>query len=467
MRSRLRLRRHGPLASCALSIALAWTAGAAHAVAPSPVPADSSAIVDASTAVLCEALVFIDYAAPRDDRMMIGQCRRVADQLVAAAVRALRRSGRAVGPALYASSGILLDPGDTYRFAWERPGRERTGDPPFGQPPFHADAYLAAGESTLADWRDLAKRVTAHDSTAAPEVTRVARYMRAGELLVVIARGSRSTVREHMKSNPLASAADDERLYKVDAGTTLDLALYEGGDGRRLWAFTARLSSFAAASAKRLADWTEAALERMPPPGTQGRLDDARTPGFRAPYRGDLATRLGGVRVGRDNAAFLFGVRAAHLFRPWISAGFQLDWQRIRPSRFLMGGSGTLAGVPFQYRRDLHDVELDLFPFYPVLEVHLPRFAGTLASSGVSGGYALAFLEASDYELQILGAWGWAAHAGLRWRSPLRGVGIGLEGTYQRVQPERDGTDPLALAPVRERLDLDGWGLLLSLNVWQ
>jgi hypothetical protein len=76
------------------------------------------------------------------------------------------------------------------------------------------------------------------------------------------------------------------------------------------------------------------------------------------------------------------------------------------------------------------------------------------------------FLKAPDYELQTLGAWGWAAHAGLRWRLPLRGVGIGLEGTYQCVQPERDGTDPVTLARVRERLDLDGWGLLLSLNVW-
>jgi hypothetical protein len=85
----------------------------------------------------------------------------------------------------------------------------------------------------------------------------------------------------------------------------------------------------------------------------------------------------------------------------------------------------------------------------------------------VSGGYAVSFLKAPNYEQQTLGGWGWAAHAGLRWRSPLRGAGIGLEGMYQRVRPERDGTDPVTMARVWERLDLDGWGLLLSLNVWQ
>jgi hypothetical protein len=203
---RSRRRRFAP---SAVALALAWTAGASHAAVPPPVPADSLAIVGTGTAVLCEALVFIDYAAPREDRIMIGQSLRIADQLIAAAVRALQRSGRPVGPAVHASSGILLDPELIYRFAWERPSRERTGDPPFGQPPFHADARF--DESTLADWRDLAKRVTAHDSTAAPEAARLARAMPAGELLVVVARGSKRTAREKLKWNPLAGALDEER----------------------------------------------------------------------------------------------------------------------------------------------------------------------------------------------------------------------------------------------------------------
>ena len=461
----MRFRRRGLFASCTLAIALPWAADAAPAAAPPPFPADSSAIVDAGTAVLCEALVFINYAGQKD-RLMISQSGRFAERVVSAAVKALRRSGRTVGPAVHASSGILLDLDDNYRLAWERPRRERIGAPPFGQPPFQLDARFKADESTLADWCALAKRVVEGDSTAAPEAARLARNMRAGELLVVVVRGSRTTTREQIKGNPLAGAVDDERVNNVDASTALDLALYEEGDGQRLWAFTARLSGWNGNSPKRVAEWTEAAMELMPSPGAQGRLDGVGTRGFRAPYRNEMALRLGGGRVGHEYSAFGFGTRVTHLLRPWVSVGLQIDWQSVRSSRFLMGGSGTLAGVPFDYQRELHHVELDLSPVYPVLEVYRPLFAGTLASVGLSGGYALAFLKAQSYETQILGGWGWAAHAGLIWRSP-RSFGIGLEGMYQRVQPERNGTDPVTLAPVRERVDLDGWGMLLVLNVWQ
>jgi hypothetical protein len=454
------------IASCVTAIALACAAGAAHALEPLTVAPDSSAIAVPRTAVLCEALVFIDYKQQKD-RLLIGQSRGIAERVVAAAVQALRRSGRAVGPALHASSGILLDPEETYSLAWERPLRERAGSQPLGRPPFNTDARFAAGGRTLADWRELAKRVTAHDSTTAPEAARLARGMGAGELLVIVVRGSRTTAREQLKWNPLAGMVDDERVNNVDAWTGLDLALYSGDDGRRMWAFTSRLSGWNGYSGGRLAEWTEAAVKLLPAPGAQGGQGDAGTPGFRPPYHDQLTLRLGRVQVGDGHAALGFGTRAARLFRPWISAGIQIDWQAVRSSRLVMGGSETLAGVPLEYQRELHHVELDLSPVYPVIEVHLPRFANTFASAGVSGGYALAFLKAPGYETQIFGGWGWAAHTGLGWRAPRRAIGIGLEAMYQRAQPEHNGTDPLTLAPVRERLDLDGWGLSLSLNVWQ
>jgi len=292
--------------------------------------------------------------------------------------------------------------------------------------------------------------VTAHDSTPAPGATRIARRIGAGEVLVVVARGSRPTIQEHMKGHPFAGSVDDERLDRVAASTRLDLALYEGGEGRRLWAFTTALGSFAASSAQRLADWTGAAIEQMPPPGTRRGLEDARAPTFHAPYRGELALRLGAAGIGRPNEAFLFGTRGVYLFTPRLGAGIQLDWQKVFASSSPVG-----------------DVTLDLFPLYPVIEMQLPVFMRMVASAGVSGGYALAFLKPQGSDTQILGDWGWAAHAGLRWRSPLRGGGVGLEAMYQHVQPERDGTDPITMAPIRERLDLDGWGLALSLNVWQ
>src|SRR6185295_12223130 len=232
----------------------------------------------------------------------------------------------------------------------------------------------------------------------APGAVRLARRLGAGELLVIVVRGSRTAAREQLKWNPLAGAVDDERINNVDAWTAIDLALYAGDDGRRVWAFTSRLSGWNGNSGRRLAEWTEAAVKLIPAPGAQGGRADLGTPGFRPPYHDQLTLRLGRVQVGDDHGAFTLGTRAARLFRPWILAGFQIDWQAVRCSRFVMGGSEALGGDTFEYHRELHHVELDLAPVYPVIEVHLPRFAGTFASAGVSGGYALAFLKAQGYE---------------------------------------------------------------------
>lgn len=464
--ARLRRRRSPSLAGVAACATCAGWVALCAVTAPRAraAPVRDSSASTTRTAVLCESEVWLDYGR-QEDRVMIHESRRVAERVLKGASRTLGRRGRVAGPVLHASTGILVDPAAEYPLAWERPRRERVGEPPLARAPFHLEPRLAASESTLADWRELVRRVSAGDGSPAPEAVRLAAELACDELLVLVASSNRVTKREALveQGNPFAGLVDEEGV--LQAWTRLDWALFDARDGVRRWVSSRRLEGWNANSRKRLGDWTEAAIASLPPPGESSRAPGAGSGEFQPPWRTELVLRLGAGGAGGDYPGFVAGARGGWLLRSWWSLGAQLDAHFGFYDRRDLRGSGSLAGVPYEMRRPLAEPEIGVFPLEAATQFQLPRWGRVRPYVGGTAGYTVATLESPEYPLEFLGGWSRGLHAGVRLAGEQSGGGIGLELGYVWARPERDGTDPQSGAPVRERLDLDGWRVLLAMTI--
>lgn len=167
--------------------------------------------------------------------------------------------------------------------------------------------------------------------------------------------------------------------------------------------------------------------------------------------------------------SFVLGFRAGPQVDPHVQLGFAVDWMRkSENTTAVVSEQPGPGGTTIITRQELAESSSNLFPFMGYLQLSADQDLPLIPYFGLSGGYQLLFLSATDFATGqefdgTFGGWAWQAWGGIA--LPLSGQSrIVGEIFVNEGEARRDVEDVATGLEYREIVSLDGVGARFGLS---
>jgi hypothetical protein len=154
---------------------------------------------------------------------------------------------------------------------------------------------------------------------------------------------------------------------------------------------------------------------------------------------------------------------------PHVQLGFAVDWMRkSENTTAVVSEQPGPGGTTIITRQELAESSSNLFPFMGYLQLSADQDLPLIPYFGLSGGYQLLFLSATDFATGqefdgTFGGWAWQAWGGIA--LPLSGQSrIVGEIFVNEGEARRDVEDVATGLEYREIVSLDGVGARFGLS---
>ncbi len=171
---------------------------------------------------------------------------------------------------------------------------------------------------------------------------------------------------------------------------------------------------------------------------------------------------------GEAGNSFVAGFRAGPQVDPHIQVGLGLDWMhKSENSTSVISETGGPGGTTITTRQQLSESSSNLFPIMAFMQFNADDNLPVIPYFGVSGGYQVLFLSATDFTTGnefdgTFGGWAWQAWGGLA--MPLSGQArLNGELFVNNGEASRDTDGPTGIT-YHETVSLDGVGARFGLS---